>query len=105
MLDHANKMHEETDVAAKEQSAEANSDGPIMACLSDYVRHAADQTRELADRLQGQKMDELVASALTWTRSQPLLLVGGGIVLGLVLSQLVKSAGPGSAHSSETAES
>lgn len=102
MLDHPDKMHEEEAVAAKEHTAEEKSEAHVMAYLSDYVRYAADHTRELADKLQGQKADELVAAALTWTRKQPLLLVGGGIVLGLVLSQLVKSS---SARSSETAES
>jgi hypothetical protein len=72
MLDHPDKMHEDVDVASKEQPVEERSDGHVMAQLSDYVRHAADHTRELADRLQAQKADELVASALTWTRKQPL---------------------------------
>lgn len=105
MLDHPDKMHEEESAAPKEHSAEKKSDAHVMAHLSDYVRYAADHTRELADKLQGQKADELVASALTWTRKQPLLLVGGGIVLGFVLAQLVKSSPPGSARSSERAES
>lgn len=101
MLDHPDKMHEEADAASKDQPAEERLDGHVMAHLSDYVRHAADHTRELADKLQGQKADELLASALTWTRKQPLLLVGGGIVLGFVLSQLVKSARPGSSEATE----
>jgi hypothetical protein len=104
MLDHPDKVHEEAGVTSKEHPVEGRLDGHVMAHLSDYVRHAADHTRELADRLQGQKADELVASALTWTRKQPLLLVGGGIVLGFVLSQLVKSVRPGSAPSSEAGE-
>jgi len=98
MLDHPDKLHEEEAAAPKEQSTEGKSEAHFMAHLSDYVRYAADHTRELADRLQGQRADELVASALTWTRKQPLLLVGGGIVL----SQLAKSS---SGRSSETAES
>lgn len=102
MLDHPDKMHEEEAVAPKEQPAEEKSEAHVIAHLSDYVRYAADHTRELADKLQGQKADELVAAALTWTRKQPLLLVGGGIVLGLVLSQMVKSS---SVRSSEMTES
>lgn len=103
MLDHPRKMQEEADVASKDRPAGGESEAHVMAHLSDYVRRAADHTRELADRLQGQKTDELVASALTWTRKQPLLLVGGGFVLGFVLAQLVKSSAPGSTRSSESA--
>lgn len=99
MRDHPEKMNEESADASNERAAEV-----VMAPLSDYVRHAADYTRELADRLQAQKADELVASALTWSRKQPLLLVGGGIVLGLVLSQLMKGRS-GTARSSEPGES
>jgi hypothetical protein len=75
----------------------------LTAPLSDYVRSAADYTRELADKLEGQKADDLIASALSWSRRQPLLLIGGGIVLGVILSQLVKSgrAGAPSVRSTE----
>ncbi|MGD9884627.1 MAG: hypothetical protein AB7F22_21015 [Reyranella sp.] len=102
MLDHPENMHEDAAAASREQPADAAAS--LMAPLSDYVRHAADYTRELAEKLEGQKVDELVASAMTWTRKQPLLLVGGGIVLGFVLSQLVKSGTSGTARSPEESE-
>jgi hypothetical protein len=89
MLDQSDKLHERG-AAPEEQPAEGKTANghAAAAALSDYVRHAADYTRELADKLQGQKADELVASALTWTRKQPLLLIGGAFVLGFVLSRL-----------------
>ncbi len=97
MLDQADdKMHEGP--ISKDAHAAA-------AALSDYVRHAADYTRDLADKLQGQKADELVASALTWTRNQPLLLVGGAVVLGFVLSRLVKNSMAGAPHDTGVARS
>lgn len=102
MLDQPEKMHE-PDSTPKEDKKSA--DGHAMAApLSDYVRHAAEYTRELADKLQAQKADELIASALTWTRKQPLLLVGGGIVLGFVLSQLVRSGRAGAGSTDRGAE-
>jgi hypothetical protein len=105
MLDHADRMHE-PEPPPKERAADGKFVDAVTTSLSDYVRTAADYTRELADKLEGQKADELVASALTWTRRQPLLLVGGGIVLGIILSQLVRSgrAGTASARSNEASE-
>jgi hypothetical protein len=100
MHTHPENFDKDSADASKQNAAEL-----VIAPLSDYVRHAADYTRELADRLQGQKADELLASALTWSRKQPLLLVGGGIVLGFVLSQLVKGGGPGVPRSGPPGES
>lgn len=109
MLDQSDKLYEPGSTSEKgppEGSSSSNGHA-AAAALSDYVRHAAEYTRELADKLQGQKADELVASALTWTRKQPLLLVGGAFVLGFVLSRLVMSGGAhddGVVRSAETSE-
>ena len=89
-MDHASSRTNER--LAEEKVSQAS------AAMSDYVRHAADYARELADKLQAQKADELVTSALTWTRRQPLLVVGGAVVLGFVLTRLVKSGISGPAH-------
>jgi hypothetical protein len=104
MLDQSSKVHE-SDAAPEERPADGkSSNGHATARLSDYVRHAADYTRELADKLQGQKADELVASALTWSRKQPLLLVGGAFVLGFVLSRLVTRDAAPDDRSTEASE-
>ena len=103
MLDQPDKMHE-PDPTPKEDGKSADGHA-TAALLSDYVRHASEYTRELADKLQAQKADELIASALTWTRKQPLLLIGGGIVLGFVLSQLVKSGRSGAAYEDRASRS
>ncbi|MFO1159501.1 MAG: hypothetical protein U1E60_11730 [Reyranellaceae bacterium] len=96
MLDQPDKMHDASSSADGRTVEEKISQA--TAGLSDYVRHGADYARELADKLQSQKADELMASALTWTRKQPLLVVGGAVVLGFVLSRIVKGGMSGAAH-------
>jgi len=59
--------------------------------LAGYVRNAAEYTNKFADNLRDKKAEELLATAVTWSRQQPLLTLAGAAVLGFALSRLAKS--------------
>ena len=62
MLDQPDKMHDASSSADGRTVEEKISQA--TAGLSDYVRHGADYARELADKLQSQKADELMAEVV-----------------------------------------
>jgi hypothetical protein len=74
---------------AAESAAAALDDALPM--LAGYVRHAAQQTNHLADSLRDKKAEELLSTAVTWTRQQPLLTLAGAAVLGFALARVAKS--------------
>ena len=55
------------------------------------MRHAAEQTNRFADSLRDKKAEELLGSAVTWSRQQPLLTLAGAAFLGFALSRVVKT--------------
>jgi hypothetical protein len=71
-----------------------------LPMLAGYVRHAAQYTNEFADQLRDKKAEELLSTAMTWCRQQPLLTLAGATVLGFALSRVAKTGI--SASSTET---
>lgn len=55
------------------------------------MRNAATYTNKLADSLRDEKAEVLIASAVSWGRRQPLMVVAGAVPLGFTLARLVKS--------------
>lgn len=89
---------------AAESAAQVLDDSLPM--LAGYVRNLAQQTDRLADSLRDKKADELLSTALGWSRQQPLIMMGGAAVLGFALSRLAKAgmAGVSEGASSEAAQ-
>lgn len=75
--------------AAAESAAKVLDDSLPM--LAGYVRNAAQYTNHLADELRDKKAEELLSTAVTWCRQQPLLALAGATVLGFALSRVAKS--------------
>lgn len=91
---------------AAESAAQALDESLPM--LAGYVRQAAQYTNEFADSLRDKKAEELLSTAATWARQQPLLTMAGAAVLGFALSRIAKSGlavttpnGPGDDTSTE----
>jgi hypothetical protein len=74
---------------AAESAAQALDESLPM--LAGYVRQAAQHTNEFADSLRDKKAEELLSTAATWARQQPLLTMAGAAVLGFALSRIAKS--------------
>jgi hypothetical protein len=74
---------------AAENAAQALDDSLPM--LAGYVRQAAQYTNEFADSLRDKKAEELLSTAMTVAREQPLLTMAGAAVLGFALSRVAKS--------------
>ena len=87
---------------AAENAAQALDEALPM--LAGYVRNAAQYTNQFADSLRDKKAEELLSTAVTWTRQQPLLTLAGAAVLGFALARIAKS-GVSGASSSVDAES
>lgn len=62
-----------------------------LPMLAGYVRHAAQYTNEFADQLRDKKAEELLSTAMTWCRQQPLLTLAGATVLGFALARVAKT--------------
>ena len=74
---------------AAENAAQALDEALPM--LAGYVRNAAQYTSQFADNLRDKKAEELLSTAVTWSRQQPLLTLAGAAVLGFALSRVAKS--------------
>ncbi|WP_428663852.1 hypothetical protein [Reyranella sp.] len=74
---------------AAESAAQVLDDSLPM--LAGYVRNAAQYTDKFADSLRDKKAEELLSSAVAWSRQQPLLTLAGAAVLGFALSRIAKS--------------
>jgi len=87
---------------AAESAAQVLDDALPM--LAGYVRNAAQYTDKFADSLRDKKAEELLSTAVSWSRQQPLLTLAGAAVLGFALSRIAKSALPAAdaAAASET---
>jgi len=84
---------------AAESAAQALDDALPM--LAGYVRNAAQYTNDFADSLRDKKAEELLSTAVTWSRQQPLLTLAGAAVLGFALSRVAKSGIVGAAQASD----
>ena len=71
-----------------------------LPMLAGYVRQAAQHTNEFADSLRDKKAEELLSTAVTWARQQPLLTMAGAAVLGFALFRVAKS-GLAATHTNE----
>ena len=77
---------------AAESAAQALDEALPM--LAGYVRNAAQYTDKFADSLRDKKAEELLSTAVTWSRQQPMLTLAGAVVLGFALSRIAKSGLP-----------
>lgn len=84
---------------AAENAAQALDESLPM--LAGYVRQAAQHTNDFADSLRDKKAEELLSTAVTWAREQPLLTLAGAAVLGFALSRVAKSGLSGTSTTSE----
>ena len=75
----------------KAAESAAQSLDEALPALAGYVRSAAEQTNKFADSLRDKKAEELLTTALTWSRQQPLLTLAGAAFLGFALSRVVKT--------------
>ena len=74
---------------AAESAAQVLDDA--LPALAGYVRQAAQQTGQFADSLRDKKAEELLSTAVTWSKQQPLLTMAGAALLGFALSRVVKA--------------
>ena len=74
---------------AAETAAQALDEALPM--LAGYVRQAAQQTNQFADSLRDKKAEDLLSTAVTWSKQQPLLTLAGATLLGFALSRVVKT--------------
>jgi hypothetical protein len=81
---------------AAESAAQALDEALPM--LAGYVRNASQYTSQFADSLRDKKAEELLSSAVTWSRQQPMLTLAGAVVLGFALSRVAKSGLAGAAE-------
>ena len=81
---------------AAESAAQVLDDALPM--LAGYVRNAAQYTNQFADSLRDKKAEELLSTAVSWSRQQPLLTMAGAAVLGFALSRIAKSGLPAAAE-------
>ena len=81
---------------AAESAAQALDEALPM--LAGYVRNAAQYTNQFADSLRDKKAEELLSTAVTWSRQQPMLTLAGAVVLGFALSRIAKSGLVGTAE-------
>lgn len=77
---------------AAESAAQALDE--TLPMLAGYVRNAAQYTDRFADSLRDKKAEELLSTAVSWSRQQPLLTLAGAAVLGFALSRIAKSGMP-----------
>ncbi len=84
---------------AAESAAQALDDALPM--LAGYVRNAAQYTNQFADNLRDKKAEELLSTAVTWSRQQPLLTMAGAAVLGFALARIAKSGVIGAAEQAD----
>ena len=84
---------------AAESAAQVLDDALPM--LAGYVRNAAQYTDRFADSLRDKKAEELLSTAVSWSRQQPLLTLAGAAVLGFALSRIAKSGIPAKDASAE----
>ncbi len=82
---------------AAESAAQALDEALPM--LAGYVREAAQYTNQFADSLRDKKADELLSTAVTWARQQPLITMARAAVLGFALSRIARSGLSGPAES------
>jgi hypothetical protein len=61
--------------------------------LADYVRGATKQIDALADDLQNKKVGDLLASAVEYGRTHPVMMLAGAAFVGFALSRLTKAGG------------
>lgn len=78
---------------AAESAAQVLDDA--LPALAGYVRQAAQQTSQFADSLRDKKAEELLSTAVTWSKQQPLLTMAGAALLGFALSRVVKAGAAG----------
>ncbi|CAN5275542.1 hypothetical protein BH10PSE6_BH10PSE6_19590 [soil metagenome] len=65
-----------------------------LPMLAGYVRQASQYTNQFADSLRDKKAEELLSTAVSWSRQQPLLTLAGAAVLGFALARVAKAGLP-----------
>src|SRR6185503_19527239 len=87
---------------AAESAAQALDEALPM--LAGYVRNASQYTSQFADSLRDKKADELLSTAVSWSRQQPLLTLAGAAVLGFALARIAKSGIAGTANGTSSSD-
>jgi hypothetical protein len=87
---------------AAESAAQALDQALPM--LAGYVRNASQYTSQFADSLRDKKAEELLSTAVTWSRQQPLLTLAGAAVLGFALARIAKSGIAGTANGTSSSD-
>ncbi|MBS0525348.1 MAG: hypothetical protein JSS04_17095 [Proteobacteria bacterium] len=82
---------EAADAVGKAAESAAQALDESLPALAGYVRNAAQYTERLADDLRDKKAGDLLSTAITWSRQQPLIALAGAAVLGFALSRLAKA--------------
>jgi len=88
---------------AAESAAQVLDDALPM--LAGYVRNASQYTNQFADSLRDKKAEELLSTAVTWSRQQPLLTLAGAAVLGFALARIAKTGLSANADTAPTPSS
>jgi hypothetical protein len=87
-------VHSGVDAAAavgKAAESAAQSLDEALPALAGYVRHAAEYTSKFADSLRDKKAEDLLSTAVSWSREQPLLTLAASTLLGFALSRVVRT--------------
>lgn len=87
-------VHSGVDAAVavgKAAESAAQSLDEALPALAGYMRNAAEYTGKFADSLRDKKAEDLLGTAVTWSKQQPLLTLAGAALLGFALSRVVKT--------------
>jgi hypothetical protein len=82
---------EVADAVGKAAQSAAQVLDESLPMLAGYVRSCAQHTERLADDLRNKKAEELLSSAVSWSREQPLIALAGAAMLGFALSRVAKA--------------
>ena len=71
------------------------SSGTDMPMIKDYLGRAASQVEGLSDYLQKKSLGDVVGDVERFARRDPVLFLGGALLVGLLGGRFLRSAAPG----------
>jgi hypothetical protein len=88
---------------ALRHTGETMSSGTDMPMINDYLGRAASQVEGMSDYLRKKSLTDVVSDVERFARKDPVLFVGGALLIGLLGGRFLRSAQPGSSALSANA--
>ena len=96
--EHKARGSEKIDGIADAIHGVADEVGKQIPAAADYVREAAKGVEQLSSSLRNSSVDDLIASAYRFARSQPLAFFGASVLAGFAASRFLKSSAERAEH-------